>query len=105
MRLVFICAAIISGISISSAAMAQTAPAAASAAPALKLEPGQILLSSDGVWVGPIDSVQNAKDGSPLYIEVIRDSEELDVPVSTLSVTSKGLVSSLKMRDIENLHS
>ena len=87
--------------------MAQPAPTAASAsdsaAPALKLDTDRVIHSSDGAWVGPINYVEKAKDGSPLYVGIIRDGRMLHIPADTLSAGPKGLMTSLKISDVDKL--
>jgi hypothetical protein len=103
MRLAFLCAAVISALSISNIAAAQSTASAASAAPALKLETDRVIRSSDGAWVGPINYVEKGKDGSPEYVGVIRDGRMLHIEASTLSEGPKGLVTSLKISDVDKL--
>jgi hypothetical protein len=103
MRVAFICAAVISGLSISSIAMAQPAPMAASVAPTLKLEEGVVVHSSEGSWVGPINYVEKAKDGSPVYVAIIRDGRMVHITVDTLSTGPKGLTTSLSIKEIDQL--
>jgi hypothetical protein len=103
MRIAFIVAAVISGLSISSVAMAQPATSASAAAPAPKLETDRVIRSSDGAWVGPINYIEKGKDGSPEYVGVIRDGRMLHIATTTLSEGPKGLVTSLKITDVDKL--
>ena len=97
MRSSFICAVLLSVVTVPAAVSAQTAPAAA----AIALKSGTLVSSSDGKKVGRVDRVQKAKDGTPLSVGIIFDTRFVYVPVSTLSTSDKGLVTSLTLAQVK----
>ena len=109
MKIFAISAALIASLSVSTAAMAQAAdPATATEQPAaaahpLKVKPGQGIYSSDGRLLGNVDYVQTAKDGTPLYVGVIRDMQMVHIPANSLSTGPKGLTTSLTRADFSQL--
>lgn len=109
MKILAISAALIAGLSVSTAVMAQPAAPAtateqpAAAAPSLKVRSGQGIYSSDGGLLGHIDYVETAKDGTPMYVGVIRDTQIVHIPANSLSTGPKGVTTSLTRADFSRL--
>lgn len=93
MRSSIICAALLSAVSLSTAALAD--------APALKA--GQFVTTSDGKRLGRVYDVDKAKDGSVTGVSIIRDNKILHVAAGTLSSADNGLKTSLSYDDIKKL--
>ena len=98
MRKLTIVAGALLALSPLAAAVAQDA-----AAP-MVLRANQMIRSSDGNRIGTIDSVDKAKDGTPIAVHVIFDSRFITIPASTLSTAPKGLMTSLSYADIRKMH-
>jgi|KBSSwiStaDraftv2_1062776.scaffolds.fasta_scaffold289686_1 hypothetical protein len=75
----------------------EAAPAPAAAAPAIAA--GAMLKSSDGKRIGRIDRIVRSRDGTPVSASIIYDSRFIYVPVSTISASPDGLVTSLTRSD------
>jgi hypothetical protein len=108
MRALLATAAILSAVSIATAATAQppseepaSAPvAAASAQPKV----GDWVRSSDGGSIGRINYVQKGKDGAPESVAIIYDMRMVHIPADTLSAGPKGYVTSLSRAAVDKLH-
>lgn len=109
MKSLFISAASLAAFSVSTAVMAQPdASTTAMAQPAaashpVKVKSGEGIYSSDGQFLGNVDSVQKTKDGTPLYVSVIRDMQMVHIPVDSFSTGPKGLTTSLTRADFRHL--
>jgi hypothetical protein len=101
MRLSICCAALVSTLTLSATAMAQEAAPAVAAAPAVKV--GALLKSSDGKRIGRIERVVTSKAGTAVSASLIVDSRFVYVPVSTISASDSGLVTSLSRADVRKL--
>ena len=97
MRLSICCAAVISALTFTAAASAQTAPAAAS------VTAGGLLKSSDGKRIGRIERVVLNSAGTPVSASLIVDSRFVYVPVSTISSTDGGFVTTLTRAEVRKL--
>jgi hypothetical protein len=99
MRLSVFLTSAIAGVSLAAAAVAQPA------ASAPELKHGAMISSADGARVGPIDYIEKGKDkdATPSFVGVIRDMHMVHIPVSTLSAGPKGLVTSLKISEVDKL--
>ena len=92
------CVALVAALALSGAAMAEevvSTPAAVKA--------GVFLKSSDGKRVGRIERIVTAKDGTPLSAGVIFDSRFVYVPLSTISSSDAGVVTSLSRAEVSKL--
>ena len=97
MRLVLCCVA--ASIAFSSAAFAQdAAPAPTAAVAAAEIKPGSMLVSADGKRIGRIERVTAEGTAS-----IIFDSRFVYVPTSTISASDRGLVTSLSRSDVRRL--
>jgi hypothetical protein len=94
-----ITAALIAAFSISTVAMAQTAPAAAP-----KVQSGQRVYSSDGAVIGRVEYVEKDKDGTPKNVGVIYDMRMVHIPADSLSAGPNGIVTTLKRSDVSKLN-
>jgi hypothetical protein len=90
----------LSALTLSVSANAADAPAVT--APALKA--GALVKSSDGKRVGRIERIVTAKDGSPISASIILDSRFVYVPVSTISASTEGFVTSLSRAEVRKLN-
>ena len=91
-------AAVVFGLAISTAAMAQT-PAASSPSP----ERYDVITMASGGRVGRVEYVDKARDGTPTGVAVIRDTRMVHIPISTISPGPKGFVTSLTRADLDKL--
>jgi hypothetical protein len=99
MRLSSITAALISALSVSTIAAAQSAPAAAPSPKA-----GERIYSSDGAVIGRIEYVDKGKDGIPKDVAVVYEMRMVHIPADSLSAGSDGVVTSLKRSDVSKLN-
>jgi hypothetical protein len=100
MRFAFVCAALISTLSVSTIAAAQDpAPAASSS----EIKRNAWIFSSDSKRIGRIDYIGKGKDGTPSYAAVIYDSRIVHIPLSTLSPKDKGYTTTLSVADVSKL--
>lgn len=91
MRSSIICAALLSAVSLSSAALA------------LDIKAGTFVTTADGKRVGRIYDVDKARDGVVSSVSIIRESKLIRIPASTLTAADKGLTTSLSFSDIKKL--
>jgi hypothetical protein len=97
MRFSLATAAIISVLSISAAASAQTAP--------VQVKAGEVIRYSTGGMVGRVEYLDKAKDGSLQGVAVIYDNSRMvHIPASTLSAGQKGYVTSLSKAEVAKLN-
>jgi hypothetical protein len=101
MRLSICCAALISASILSVSASAQTAAPAATA-PAI--ESGVLLTTSDGKRLGRISRVLTDASKAPVAATVIVDDHFVRIPVSTLTASGDGLVTSLTRAQVRKLN-
>jgi len=104
MRFSICCVAMLSAVTLSTGASAEDAPSAVAAATAPSLKAGALLKSSDGKRIGRIERVVTAKDGSPVSASIILDSRFIYVPISTISASDAGLVTSLSRTEVRKLN-
>ena len=93
MRSYLICAAMLSALSLSSAALAQ--------APAIRT--GQMVKTSDGKRIGHVYEVLKAKDGTITGIRIIKDSRLIKFDAATLTASETGLTTSLTNDEVKKL--
>jgi hypothetical protein len=96
MRLFPITAALVSALSISTIAAAQSAPATSPKA-------GERIYSSDGAVIGRVEYVDKGKDGIPKDVAVIYGMRMVHIPVDSLSTGPNGVMTSLKRSDVSKL--
>lgn len=101
MRLPLITAALMTALSISTIAAAETAPGAA---PTTKVKSGERVYTSDGAAIGRIEYVERAKDGTLKDVGVIHDMHMVHIPGDSLSDGPNGVVTSLKRADVNKLN-
>jgi hypothetical protein len=89
---------IASAFSIATPVLAQSAPAT-EAAPA-QIKAGARIYSSDGKFVGRVDRLSQAKDGTLTSAAIIYGSKFVYVPISTLTPHEKGYASPLTRAQI-----
>ena len=85
-------AAMLSTLAVPAALMAQAAT--------LVAKPGMLVTSSDGKRIGRIYDVEKS-GGAVSTIVIIRDSQLLRIPASTLTAADKGLVTSMSNADLK----
>jgi hypothetical protein len=93
-------AVLIGALSVSAAAMAQSAPGGT---PSDEVKSGEMVYSSDGAAIGRVEYVQKTKDGALQDVAVIHDMRMVHIPGDSLSTGAKGHVTSLTRTDIEKL--
>jgi sporulation protein YlmC with PRC-barrel domain len=93
MRSSIICAALLSAVSLSAAALAET--------PAIK--PGAFVTTSDGKRIGRVYDLDKAKDGTVTGVSIIRDNRIIHIATDTLSSADNGLKTSLSYDDVKKL--
>lgn len=81
---------------VSAPVFAQEAPAAPAASEPVTPKSGAVLRDADGRRIGRIDSVRTA-DG---YVTVIADMKLVRVPIETLQMSEKGLMTTLKRTEL-----
>lgn len=85
-------------IAIPAAAQTAAAPATPAAAPAaLEIKAGDSIWSAEGRRIGRVDRVRGDA------VAVIVDMKIIYIPIATLSVGSRGLVSTLTTKEINRL--
>ncbi|WP_156679907.1 hypothetical protein [Sphingomonas profundi] len=84
-------------------AMAPLAAHAQEAATASTVKTGAFLWSADAKRIGRVERVIPTRDGAPGWASVIVDSRFVSVPVTTISASDKGLVTSLSKADVRKL--
>ncbi len=100
MRILSCCTAMLIACTPMLAAQAQTdAPAAA----ATTLKVGTALYSSDSKRIGRVERIVADRAGTPGWATVIFNSRFVSVPVSTLSPSDKGFVSTLSKAEVSRL--
>lgn len=91
MRSSIICAALLSAVSLSSAALA------------IDIKAGAIVTTADGKRVGRVYDVDKARDGVVSGVSIIRENKIIHIAASTLTASDKGLTTSLSYGDIKKL--
>ncbi len=94
MRSSIICAALLSVVSLSTGALAETVGT---------IKTGQFVSTSDGKRIGRVYDIDKAADGSAKSVSVIVDSKLINIAASTLTPADKGLTTSLTNADIKKL--
>jgi hypothetical protein len=94
MRSSIIFAALISAVSLSSGAFAETVG---------NIKTGAFVSTSDGKRIGRVYDIDKAADGSASSVSVIVDNKIIHIAASTLSPSDKGLTTSLSHADIKKL--
>jgi len=92
MRTSIICAALLSAVSLSGAALA------------IDVKTGAFVSTSDGKRIGRVYEVEKAKDGTQKSIAIIRDNRIIHINISTLTAGEKGLTTSLSSDDIKKMN-
>ncbi len=80
--------------------MASPVLAQEAAAPAA-VKSGDVIFSADGWRLGRVDSLDTAKDGTPVAALIIFQGRMIRIPLTTVSTGAKGLTSTLKAREIK----
>ena len=101
MRLVPIMATLISALSVSAVAAAQSAPAVT---PSPKVQSGERIYSSDGAVIGRVEYVDKGKDGTPKDVAVIYQMRMVHIPADSLSTGPSGVMTSLKRTEVSKLN-
>lgn len=104
MRHILGCVALASALTLAAAGNAEeAAPAAAPAAAAPAVKTGAHLKTSDGKRLGRIERLITSKDGNTVLASVIYDSRFVYVPVSTITASDRGFVTSLTRAEVSKL--
>jgi hypothetical protein len=101
MRLYLSAAALISALSMSAVAAAQTAP---DATPPSRVQVGDRIYSSDGAVIGRVEYVDKGKDGNPKDVAVIYQLRMVHIPADSLSTGPSGVMTSLKRTEVSKLN-
>jgi hypothetical protein len=99
MRTSLLSAAVLTALSISTAALAQSAPAAQPS----PVKAGQWVRSSDGAMIGRIEYLDKGSDGAVKDAAVIYEMRMVHIPGDSLSAGDKGVVTSLTKADVRKL--
>lgn len=75
---------------------AEPAPTPAAAA-AIEIKGGEMVWSADGRRIGRVDRVRGSA------VAVVSDMQMVYIPIATLTVSERGLVSSLSRKEISRL--
>ncbi|CAH0495321.1 hypothetical protein [Novosphingobium sp. CECT 9465] len=78
-------------------AAAPTATPAAAAVAAPQIKGGEMVWSADGRRIGRVDRVRGSA------VAVVSDMQMVYIPIATLTVSERGLVSSLSRKEISRL--
>ena len=105
MRFSLICTAVVSALSLATAASAEDAAATAAepaAAARAAVKNGEWIYSSDGSAIGRIDHIQKGKDGASTAA-VIYQMRMVYIPLDSLSAGQKGYVTKLTRSEVGRL--
>lgn len=84
-------------VALPSAARAEDPAPAAAAVAAPQIKGGELVWSADGRRIGRVDRVRGTS------IAVISDMKMIYIPISTISASERGLVSTLSRKEIDHL--
>ena len=103
MRFSLICTAVLSALSLATAASAQDAATSSEAATApVAVKNGEWIYSSDGSAIGRVNHVQKGKDGVSTAA-VIYQMRMVYIPLDSLSTGQKGHVTKLTRSEVGRL--
>jgi hypothetical protein len=94
-------ATLISVLSVSAVAAAQSAPAAT---PSPKVQSGERIYSADGAVIGRVEYVDKERDGTLKDVAVIYEMHMVHIPADSLSTGPNGVATSLKRSEVSKLN-